>query len=64
MTCRTDFARLFRISKQNRFREDSVCTEGVSHFDRIAKQATPWASRNPRKIERSAQVREILDMAA
>jgi maleylacetate reductase len=36
------------------------------HFDRIAQQAmaTPWVPRNPRKIEGSAQVREILDMAA
>jgi maleylacetate reductase len=39
---------------------------GPEHFDRIAQQAmaTPWVPRNPRRIERPAQVREILDMAA
>jgi maleylacetate reductase len=39
---------------------------GPEHFDRIAQaaMATPWVPRNPRRIERPAQVREILDMAA
>jgi maleylacetate reductase len=38
---------------------------GPEHFDRIAEQAmaTPWIPRNPRKIDRSAQVREILVLA-
>ena len=35
-------------------------------FDRIASQAmgTPWVPRNPRRIDRPAQVREILVLAA
>ena len=35
-------------------------------FDRLAEQAmgTPWVPRNPRPIDRPAQVREILDLAA
>ena len=39
---------------------------GPEHFDRIAEQAmgTPWVPRNPRKIDSSAQLREILVMAA
>jgi maleylacetate reductase len=39
---------------------------GPEHFDRIAEQAmaTPWIPRNPRKIDTSAQVREILLLAA
>ena len=39
---------------------------GPEHFDRIAQQAmkTPWVPRNPRRIETSAQVREILLLAA
>jgi maleylacetate reductase len=39
---------------------------GPEHFDRIAGQAmaTPWIPRNPRKIDRPAQVREILLLAA
>ncbi|HEY5126171.1 MAG TPA: iron-containing alcohol dehydrogenase [Bradyrhizobium sp.] len=39
---------------------------GPEHFDRIAEQAmaTPWIPRNPRKIDNSAQVREILLLAA
>ncbi len=39
---------------------------GPEHFDRIAEQAmaTPWIPRNPRPIDRPAQVREILVMAA
>jgi maleylacetate reductase len=39
---------------------------GPEHFDRIAEQAmaTPWIPRNPRKIDRPAQVREILLLAA
>jgi maleylacetate reductase len=39
---------------------------GPEHFDRIAQQAmaTPWVPRNPRRIERPSQVREILLMAA
>jgi maleylacetate reductase len=39
---------------------------GPEHFDRIAEQsmATPWIPRNPRKIDTSAQVREILRLAA
>lgn len=39
---------------------------GSEHFDRVAKQAmaTPWVPRNPRKIEGTAQVREILELAA
>ena len=38
----------------------------VEHFDAIAQQAmaTPWVPRNPRKIDRPAQVREILETAA
>jgi maleylacetate reductase len=44
-------------------REVKVTAE---HFDRIAEQAmrTPWVPRNPRKIDGSAQVREILELAA
>jgi maleylacetate reductase len=36
------------------------------HFDQIAQQAmsTPWVPRNPRRISRPAEVREILDLAA
>jgi maleylacetate reductase len=39
---------------------------GPEHFDRISEQAmaTPWIPRNPRKIDTSAQVREILLLAA
>jgi maleylacetate reductase len=39
---------------------------GPEHFDRIAQQAmkTPWVPRNPRRIDRAAQVREILLLAA
>ena len=35
-------------------------------FDRLAEQAmgTPWVPRNPRPIDRPAQVREILELAA
>ena len=39
---------------------------GRREFDRIAEQAmgTPWVPRNPRPINRPAQVREILELAA
>jgi maleylacetate reductase len=39
---------------------------GPESFDRIAEQAmaTPWVPRNPRKIDKPGQVREILDLAA
>jgi maleylacetate reductase len=39
---------------------------GPEHFERIAEQAmaTPWIPRNPRRIDRPAQVREILALAA
>jgi maleylacetate reductase len=39
---------------------------GRENFDVIAAQAmnTPWVPRNPRRIDRPAQVREILDLAA
>ena len=39
---------------------------GPEHFDRISQQAmkTPWVPRNPRKIERPDQLREILLMTA
>jgi maleylacetate reductase len=39
---------------------------GPEHFDKIAEQAmaTPWIPRNPRRIDRPAQVREILALAA
>jgi maleylacetate reductase len=39
---------------------------GPQHFERIAQQAmaTPWISRNPRKIDGPAQLREILVLAA
>ena len=39
---------------------------GPEHFEAIAEQAmrTPWISRNPRKIDTPAQVREILLLAA
>jgi maleylacetate reductase len=39
---------------------------GTEHFDRIAGRAmaTPWIPCNPRSIDRSAQVREILVLAA
>src|SRR6202171_3373106 len=39
---------------------------GPEHFEAIAEQAmaTPWIPRNPRKIDGSAQVREILVLAA
>jgi maleylacetate reductase len=39
---------------------------GRQEFDRIAEQAmgTPWVPRNPRRIDRPAQVREILELAA
>jgi maleylacetate reductase len=39
---------------------------GPEHFDEIARQAmaTPWVPRNPRQIDRPAQVREILELAA
>ena len=46
----------------------SLQSVGVSseHFDEIARQAmaTPWVPRNPRKIEGSADLREILELAA
>jgi alcohol dehydrogenase class IV len=39
---------------------------GPESFDIIAAQAmhTPWVPRNPRRIDRPAQVREILELAA
>jgi maleylacetate reductase len=39
---------------------------GPEHFEKIAEQAmkTPWVPRNPRRIDSSAQVREILNLAA
>ena len=39
---------------------------GREHFDRIATQAmgTPWVPRNPRPIPTSAEVQEILELAA
>jgi alcohol dehydrogenase class IV len=39
---------------------------GRDSFDRMAEQAmgTPWVPRNPRRIDRPAQVREILELAA
>ena len=39
---------------------------GPEHFDRIAELAmsTPWVPRNPRRIDNSAQLREILLLAA
>jgi maleylacetate reductase len=39
---------------------------GPEHFDKIAEQAlkTPWVPRNPRRISSSAQIREILALAA
>jgi maleylacetate reductase len=39
---------------------------GPEAFEAIAKgaMATPWVPRNPRRIDRPAQVREILDLAA
>ena len=39
---------------------------GPESFDRIAEQAmaTPWVPRNPRKIDKAGQVREILVLAA
>jgi maleylacetate reductase len=39
---------------------------GPEWFDRMAEQAmgTPWVPRNPRRIDRPAQVREILELAA
>ena len=60
-TCSIDFIRGLGMPRS--LREVKV---GPEHFDRIAQQAmeTPWVPRNPRKIERPAQVREILLMAA
>jgi len=39
---------------------------GPEHFEKIAEQSmkTPWVPRNPRRIESSAQIREILTLAA
>jgi maleylacetate reductase len=39
---------------------------GAESFDRIAEQAmsTVWMPHNPRRIDRPAQVREILELAA
>jgi maleylacetate reductase len=44
----------------------SAAGVGASDFDRLAVQAmgTPWVPRNPRRIEGTAQVREILELAA
>jgi maleylacetate reductase len=47
---------------------DSLAAVKVSpaEFDRIAEQAmqTPWVPHNPRPIETTAQLREILQLAA
>jgi maleylacetate reductase len=39
---------------------------GPEHFEKIAEQSmrTPWVPRNPRRIDSSAQIREILTLAA